>query len=731
MKRWPGSVAALALATVSLGAAVRTAGAQNPLDRIKRVAAEAQKKAEEVKRKIDSTRAATAAAKAAVDSAKASAEAALKNPTGVSAGTPSRGTASSGGAAVTPAGGPPGRAGAGASVVPSGGSYRLNRAAAKVDEAVVVPGQPGLTYQVSPRGSHVASVVLRGSRKVVVYDGVEGPKFDDVAVKSRVPTRGRGTAVLFSDDGSRWAYLGRQGDEWVLMVDGAEHARGHPFENFQFMDFSPGAGKHFWYNIDNHNTTDGRRYVVTVDRVAGPSTFRETWPDFSNDGERWYYVVTHNTPGGVQQSLVVDGTPAAWPFGAQVAGGGENGLLTFTGDHLHAITATQVPGADAVQLYLDGKPWMRVGGANGVYTAPAGPLVLVTQYTPFAPGTSRRTAFVSVGDKRVPGSDCDGNFDPPMFSDDGRHWAILCKPSGGGGWVMADGRKGRAYQDVQGQVMFTADGRPVYQAGMNGKFFVAAGDEEYGPYSQHDLTLSRLACAQRMLYCSEIPVQGGKQEQFPVSMVGSHIAFTARPDGELGFDRVAVVDGKALKAPRASSVLFSPDGKRFAFLGGDGNGSTVYVDGKPWPGMIHLGSGGLGTSGGSRIIFSPDDKHVAYVAAPDQYSQARGIAIDGKFFSTPGIGSNYNVTFSPDSKHVFWVGLIGSTSRWAAFVDGEAVAEFDHESRVSFDIDPEWQMGPDGVLTLVAQDKGDVKRFRIAPGSGSVDAMLAKAVAAK
>jgi hypothetical protein len=44
-------------------------------------------------------------------------------------------------------------------------------------------------------------VVLRGSRIVVVHDGVDGPRFDAIV--------GESEGLVFSPDGSRLAYLGR------------------------------------------------------------------------------------------------------------------------------------------------------------------------------------------------------------------------------------------------------------------------------------------------------------------------------------------------------------------------------------------------------------------------------------------------------------------------------------------------------------------------------------------
>src|SRR6185436_20808620 len=85
-----------------------------------------------------------------------------------------------------------------------------------VDEASLASGQK-LKFVVAPKGGHAAAVVLRGSRMVVVHDGVDGPRFDAVI--------GESDGLIFSPDGTRLAYLARVGTEYVFMVDGKELLR--------------------------------------------------------------------------------------------------------------------------------------------------------------------------------------------------------------------------------------------------------------------------------------------------------------------------------------------------------------------------------------------------------------------------------------------------------------------------------------------------------------------------
>ena len=93
------------------------------------------------------------------------------------------------------------------------GPLTLQAQEAKVESQLLLPPEPGMQYAISPKGLHVAGVVLRGSRQALVYDGTDGPRFDQVLALS---SRGGGGKVSWSDDGSRYAYHGKLGQEYVL-----------------------------------------------------------------------------------------------------------------------------------------------------------------------------------------------------------------------------------------------------------------------------------------------------------------------------------------------------------------------------------------------------------------------------------------------------------------------------------------------------------------------------------
>src|SRR5208283_5038632 len=87
----------------------------------------------------------------------------------------------------------------------------------KIDPVLLAPSMPGAGFFVSPHGIHMATLGHSGSRSTIIYDGVEGPKFDQIF--------GGPGAITFSPDGSRYAYCGRQGSDFVVMVDSKEMFR--------------------------------------------------------------------------------------------------------------------------------------------------------------------------------------------------------------------------------------------------------------------------------------------------------------------------------------------------------------------------------------------------------------------------------------------------------------------------------------------------------------------------
>ena len=661
----------------ALLAAAQPAAAQGVLDRIKRAAEEAAKKAEEAKKAAD-------AKKAAEEAAKKGATPAVPGGGNPNANSPN---------AATPA--QPGRGGnAGPSNVPP--------SSAKVEEFVLAAGAgQKLNFVVGPKGGHAAAVVLRGSRTVVVHDGVDGPRFDAIV--------GDSAGLIFSPDGSRLAYVARQGAEFVFMVDGKELLRlpgaTHPQITWnppqssvpQFTDNS----RHVYfplYTQPDPSITNGY-YQLVVDGVAGPQSFTMMTPIFGAGGDHHVYMVESPQKRGTF-TVVVDGKPSPIP-------GGEPQM---TADGLHVLTKRVVPGA-GVEVLLDGKPIMKAQSAQ-IYTTPVG-AGFMTVVSQGGPGTGIN--FLTMGTQRIPGTDCPANpgYVGLTFSPDAKHWAAACQASASSYWIVADGKKGQEYQGLQ-PAGFTADGRFVYGASMRNQTFLVTGDQETDGYT------SILPASDPLVQPFAKPILSGIVSVGPpAAIVGNHIGFTAQTSSVNSMSAV-VIDGKALQRDSASRVIFSADGSRFGFTFGRAQSKTVNIDGKDMPGSaIPFQTPGNGRNRPrAEFVFSPDGKRFAYFdTRPDNRS---GINVDGKFvLEFPGTQPE-NLTFTPDSRHLIWLANAFGGGH-VIFVDGRQALRVDSNYMIQ-NAAGAWEMGADGTLTMVAQSGDAIKRFRITPGADtSVD----------
>jgi hypothetical protein len=68
------------------------------------------------------------------------------------------------------------------------------------------------------------------------------------------------------------------------------------------------------------------------------------------------------------------------------------------------------------------------------------------------------------------------------------------------------------------------------------------------------------------------------------------------------------------------------------------------------------------------------------------------------------------------------MGIRNDGPRRRIYVDGQPVLEFDQPPAAQQSVETWWSMGADGVLTFVGQDGAALKRYRITPGSSSIDA---------
>jgi Tol biopolymer transport system component len=557
----------------------------------------------------------------------------------------------------------------------------------KIEPTVVGPATTTYAYAVSPHGAHVATNTHDGSRQVIIYDGVEGPKFDQI-----YPEGPNGAApVIFSPDGNRFAYCGQMGDQWVVVVDGkilvqsGDSVNGAIGETSCELGFTANS-KHVYFttmvSVKGSNSA-AQRFVF--DGKAGPPGVSGPVA-FSPDGDHFAYTWVDPLNQTTHGSFVIDGKPT-------------NDMQSspqWTADGQHLYTKRPFSSAasgtgTAMDILRDGKQIMRVDNAL-LYIPPVGDMmVAVVQKT-----RTPQSSFLVIGGQQVPGSENAGQsagIADVVFSPDGKHYSALYHTLNGQQFAFSDGKKGLNYPRLNGissagigqHVMaFTADSSKLvyigFNAADNGQFLVINGQESQELFAVTDTVFSP---------------------------VGNHVA----TDGQ----GLVTLDGKILslanvnpRAATASQMTFSPDGTHFAFRLQTGGTIAVYLDG--------VATGYASSSADSNsFVFSPDSQHFAYFCRPASAvsSNDQGLCLDGKYLPfPPGIFQYSNMTFSPDSKHLFWRGQLPPYG-YRIFVDGNPA--FDGQLNQGSTLYPKesWQMGADGALTVLTTDANSFKRVRI------------------
>ena len=558
--------------------------------------------------------------------------------------------------------------------------------APKVEEQIVGPAKQGNTYVLSPKGEHLATVTQKGSRLVVLVDGVEGPKFDEITNIDMV-----NQPVLFSPDGSRFAYIGRSGDDYVLMVDGKEAMRpgnaretqgANPVSNLAFTS----NGKHLWF-LQRGRRPDGSSYQAVVWDFV-PEMPGGVTPVVSSDGEHHAYVAT-NPSDTRQQTVVLDGKLAGYT--------GMDPQFSGDGQHLFVRTYVKVDkgNGQALQVLVDGKPFLKAQEAT-IFPAPVGEGVVSVVHR-F--GGNGAETFLVIAGKKIDGSESSA-IDRVTYSPDGKRYAAQCRSAAGAEFVVVDGKKGQQYQNVSNVAFSPDSSRCAYQASLNGKTFVVVDGDESDGY---------------------LTVQG-----FTFGGGGKRTAYLGQTDPNA---KILVIDGQPspVKAVNFSEIQFTDDGAHFAYLVPSNNALHLVVDGKENAEMNLRPFQCIPTGPQMSMVLSRDGKHVAAFATGTGNDPKQGLWLDGVLVqATPNLTQP---TFTPDGKHLFWLTLDPRASQQQIWVDGVACAQF---ANGGFQLPSgrTWEMGEDGVLTALVQDGERMRRLRITPSSSAgVETLVASAAA--
>ncbi len=560
----------------------------------------------------------------------------------------------------------------------------------------------------------MAVFAAKGSHYQIIVDGVEGPRIDNLIfniagaqyraeslwVNMPIP-------VIFSKDGAHWAYMAKQGDQFMVMLDGKELARGpinaHNLGSSLNLTFSANGQHIFWSDDDAQGN-----YVIVVDGKPGPAM--RTLPQLvlSVDGSHYAYI-NYNR----------DGT-GAWAVvdGRQVDYFGDN--LQYTGRNVLVSTMRSKDGNNI--LLLDGKAQIKANSFSQMTISPDGKEIAFV-LTP----TQGAQPVLTVNGKTVPGTE-DVRLEKIYFSPDGNHYAALCNTKTGAKFMIIDGKKGDEYPTIAPQIPndsmthwryvtwtgnrsdfgdvnppvpgFTADSSKfIYVANSHGRQFLVINGEESNPFGD---TL--------------MPV---------LSPVGNRIgAVGVTPDHV----QHVLMDGKdtamgAPNGPRISQLTFSPLGTHYVFIQGNGTG-TVYLDNVAQPGLML-----------ANYVFSPDDKHLAYAA------NNNCLVVDGKVISDKS-GVVQHIFFSPDSQHIYWISTgnlavqgVQTKDSIMLYVDGKPAMHYsdngsilDPLTDVTTNFHPEFSA--DGVMTFIARTDDKLRRFTVKSDT-NLGAVLAASPAMK
>lgn len=566
---------------------------------------------------------------------------------------------------------------------------------------------------ISPKGRHIAVFAAKGSHYQIIMDGVEGPRIDNLIFnvngalyRAEASWGNMPIPVIFSKDGAHWAYMAKQGDEYVVMLDGKEFARG-PINGRYLgsnlnLTFSANGQHLFWGDADAQGNS-----VVLVDGKPGPAMRTPPQLVLSPDGSHYAYV-NYNRDGS-----------GAWAFvdGRQVNYFGD--ILQYTARE--ALLSTMHATGAAI-FVINGKPSLKAASLGQPWISADGKQIAMI-VTP-QPGAQ---SFLTVDGKVVPGTQ-GGRVEKVYFSPDGKHYAALGDMATGAKFMIIDGKKGDEYPAIAQQVAndssihwryvtwtgnrsdfsdmnppvpgFTADSSKfVYVASSNGRQFLVINDEESNAFS--DILM---------------PV---------LSPVGNRIgAYGVTPDHV----QHVLMDGKDTAygpGQSVSQLTFSPQGTHYVFLR---QNSTVYLDNVAQPGLMQ-----------GNYVFSADDRHIAY--AINNNGQL-GLVVDGKLICNKA-GVVGHIFFSPDNNHIYWISTgnlafiqgIQTKDTVMLYVDGQPAMHYSDNGTL---LDPltdtpvalHPEFSADDTMTFIARTDGNLRRFHVTSDT-DLNSILAAAPAAK
>ena len=451
----------------------------------------------------------------------------------------------------------------------------------------------------SPTGGHSAYVARRAGDFIAVVDGREAATLATTAtVNSGSPT---GWAFMFNRDGSHLAYGAKSGTGWQMVFGGT------PGPAFASIDFSQAflKGNRLAYAAQ----TADQQWHAVVDGKPGPGYAAITSLQLTPDGAHYAYLAS--PPGAARAVAVVDGIVSKGAdlgvFELELAPDGRFAYVAMTkapppnsdrggeatlyvgGQATPAVCdcptfSNRLPGGIApprrhLAWSPDGKGFAYIKSnrpAPGVTVIvngkPMGPTYQIVSDLQWSPDGSR-LAYVGTSPSGVfqviDGQETEALNDGDEFqwSPDGKRYAFQGKSS-----LLVDGKEQPKVGYLLESFRFSSDSKHYAYASMAGNDR-AIVDGEVKPFM-----LAGFQPTSQALPRINFPPLAFSPDGARLAFLGRAIDATGRATSQAG----VIVDGVRTQGPSESYQFptWSPDGKHFAVLVGNGQGRAPMIDGK-------------------------------------------------------------------------------------------------------------------------------------------------------
>jgi len=465
--------------------------------------------------------------------------------------------------------------------------------------------KPEADYSFDPASLRFAARAKQGQKWVLIVDGKEQRTFDGVE------------SVLVSPLGQHAVYSAKRDNKWVKMMDDKELGSAFDKLGGGFWLFGDARLDHYAYPAKR-----GDKWLIVADGKEGPEFKELGHPYFSRNGQRLVYPAS---PGKNKWVMVVDGNKG--PEFEEVSPpvfspGGER--LAYRGKR----------NKDREVLVLDGK-----------------------ETTEFEYGSRLVDPRAGWGSKK--------EFDhagQPVFSPDGRHWVYRVKHDEKRQAVIVDGKEGPNFEEV-GRPFFSPDGQHLaYWAKRDEKRDLFVLDGKEGPEFEEVARPAFSPDGRRFAYLAKrgklwrMVIDGQDGSEFEHDIFGYpkfspdsqhviHLAMKNHPTwNQSNLEVLELRDGKIAETattqfhtvrityPFMEGESLSPDGQRTACVvavGGQAffRGQTtralrrVIVDGQVGKDLDALDID---------LMFSPDSRHFVYAVRGGVGDNKSMVVLDGQ-----------------------------------------------------------------------------------------------------